>query len=993
MRPTVCQCCVTGEFTICGLAAIFNYHSAAAPVDRPELLRIREAMLRRGPDGEGLWVSDDQRIGLAHRRLAIIDLSASGAQPMATADGAARVVFNGEIYNHRELRQRLETRGYSFQSSSDTEVLLHLYQEYGRDMVQHLRGMYAFALWDNRQRGLFLARDPFGIKPLYIADNGSTVRVASQVKALLKGDAMDTTAEPAGHVGFYLWGHVPEPYTLYKGIRTLPAGTTLWIDANGKRENRKFFSITDELAQASTVRLSISREEMHERLRTALLDSVRHHMIADVPVGVFLSAGLDSTTLTALARETFGPDPGAGGMQSTNALHTITLGFKEFVGTTSDEVPLAERVAQRYGTVHHATWVTQDEFQAEYRNLLDAMDQPSTDGVNTYFVSKATKVAGLKVALSGLGGDELFGGYPSFRQLPRLVKALSPFSHLPALGKGFRYLSAPLLKHFTSPKYAGLLEYGGSYGGAYLLRRGMFMPWELPGLLDGDLVRAGWAELKTISCLEQTTRGIDNAHLKVTALESAWYLRNQLLRDADWAGMAHSLEIRTPLVDVDLFRAVTPLLNSTHPPGKRTLAVVPSSPLPDEILKRKKTGFAIPVRRWLMKDQKSASLERGLRAWALRLNKPVKPRRILVLLSDGFGGVGGIAKFNRDLLTALAGDPAVSRVIAVPRLMPGAPGKIPDKIEYVTSALGGKFNFVRAVLASLRDHGHFDLVICGHINLISVAYLAKKITRAPLLLITHGIEAWQPTNSWLANSLARKIDGFIAVSALTKQRFMSWAGLLQVRSWILPNSFDPATFSPRAKNPELLRRYALENKTVLVTCGRLSSHERFKGFDQVIELLPELEKEIPNIAYLIMGDGDDRERLRKKAQQLHVEERVVFAGFVPEAEKSEHYCLGDAYVMPSRGEGFGIVYLEAMACGLPTVGSKADGSRDALREGELGILVDPCNPEDIKRGIREALARPKRVPEGLAYFSFANFGKRLQAIIHALPVGMTAKVE
>ena len=311
---------------MCGLAAIFRYRSDAAPVDRDELLRIRDAMLSRGPDGEGLWVSEDRRIGLAHRRLAIIDPSASGAQPMATADGGLRIVFNGEIYNYRELRQRLETRGYRFQSGSDTEVLLQLYQEYGHDMVRHLRGMYAFALWDGRQRGLFLARDPFGIKPLYIADNGNTVRVASQVKALLAGGAIDTTPEPAGHVGFYLWGHVPEPYALYKGMRALPAGTSLWIDAEGKKESRKFFNISEELARADATRLSITREEMQDRLRAALLDSVRHHMVADVPVGVFLSAGLDSTTLAALAGITLRARSGAGG--AGGILHTVTLGLR-----------------------------------------------------------------------------------------------------------------------------------------------------------------------------------------------------------------------------------------------------------------------------------------------------------------------------------------------------------------------------------------------------------------------------------------------------------------------------------------------------------------------------------------------------------------------------------------------------------------------------------------------------------------------------------------
>lgn len=624
---------------MCGLAAIFSYTSSAPPVDQAELLRIRESMINRGPDGAGLWVSDDKRTGLAHRRLAIIDLSDAGAQPMFTPDGTLSIVFNGEIYNFRELRLSLEAKGYRFRSHSDTEVLLHLYQEYGRDMVHHLRGMYTFAIWDERQRGLFLARDPFGIKPLYYADNGSTIRVASQVKALLKGGKIDTTPEPAGHVGFYLWGHVPEPYTLYKGIRALPAGTSLWIDAAGHKETARFFNITDELAKASATHLTITKEEMHERLRAALLDSVRHHLIADVPVGVFLSAGLDSTTLTALAKESLsilsplvgqaatsqlaGVDdclvvPSEGWGEGVKNLHTVTLGFKEFQGTLNDEVPLAELVAQHYGTTHLTRWVTKEDFQNEYQRLLSVMDQPSIDGVNSYFVSKAAADAGLKVMLSGLGGDELFGGYPSFQQIPRMVKAFSPFQSTPVMGKGFRYITAPILKHFTSPKYAGLLEYGGTYGGAYLLRHGMYMPWELPDLMDGEMVRQGWAELQTLTRLKQTTQGIDNAHLKVTALETAWYMRNQLLRDADWASMAHSLELRVPLVDIELLKTVTNLIGTGCPTTKRDMASTPSRPLPNSVLNREKTGFSVPVREWLQDgcDERGSMPARGLRSWA-----------------------------------------------------------------------------------------------------------------------------------------------------------------------------------------------------------------------------------------------------------------------------------------------------------------------------------------------------------------------------------------
>jgi asparagine synthase (glutamine-hydrolysing) len=231
---------------MCGIAAIFAHSPDAPSVERGELVSIRDRMLSRGPDGAGEWISPDQRVGLAHRRLAIIDLSPTGAQPMASSDGRFVITFNGEIYNYRELRHRLEQGGCQFRSQSDTEVLLHLYAEKGADLVNDLRGMYAFAIWDARERGLFLARDPFGIKPLYYADDGRTIRVASQVKALLQSQHIDTAPEPAGHVGFFVWGSVPEPFTLYRGIRALPAGNTMRIDASGCGGPKSFCSVPED---------------------------------------------------------------------------------------------------------------------------------------------------------------------------------------------------------------------------------------------------------------------------------------------------------------------------------------------------------------------------------------------------------------------------------------------------------------------------------------------------------------------------------------------------------------------------------------------------------------------------------------------------------------------------------------------------------------------------------------------------------------------------
>jgi len=593
---------------MCGIAAIFAYDISAPGVNEGELVSIRDYMTKRGPDGAGLWFDPARRVGLGHRRLAIIDVSPGGAQPMLLPEKNLTITFNGEIYNYRELRAGLERKGRQFRSTSDTEVLLHLYAEYGEAMLEKLRGMFAFAIWDGAKKSLFLARDPFGIKPLYWADDDKTFRAASQVKALLAGGQMDTSPEPAGHVGFFLWGHIPAPYTLYRGIRNLPAGHCLTVDAHGKKRLRAYCNIPDILAEAER-QMTENGHQNSDFLRSALRDSVRHHLVADVPVGVFLSSGLDSSTLTALASE-FG-----------GQLRTVTLGFEEYKGTASDETSLAEEVARRYGTNHQTIWVTRKDFENDLDRLFHSMDQPSCDGVNSYFISKAAAQVGLKVVLSGLGGDELFGGYPSFSEIPRAVSALRTFPQWPALGRAFRAFTSPFLMRMTSPKYAGVFEYGGTYGGAYLLRRGMFMPWELQEVLDTDLAREGWNELQSVARLDDTVKGIHTPHLKISALEMTWYMRHQLLRDTDWASMEHSLEVRVPLVDVQLLRDTAPLFTRNPHPTKRDMALTPKSRLPDSVLNRPKTGFTVPVRNWLLeKNRESESenpkfIERGLRGW------------------------------------------------------------------------------------------------------------------------------------------------------------------------------------------------------------------------------------------------------------------------------------------------------------------------------------------------------------------------------------------
>lgn len=582
---------------MCGLVAIYAYQPEAPPVERDEVVAIRDAMTPRGPDGAGLWISSDDRVGLGHRRLSIIDLSPEAAQPMHGGDPALALVYNGEIYNYRALRAALRDHGVTLRTRSDTEVILALYAELGDGLWSRLRGMYALALWDAGRGAMLLGRDPYGIKPLYYADDGHTLRVASQVKALQAGGKVGRALDPAGSVGFLLFGSVPEPFTCCRQVRALPAGTSLWVDEAGPHRPRPFFSIGDAFRRAAAAPRTLAGERLQERVRSALRDSVRHHQVADVPVGAFLSSGVDSGALVGLMAD-----------EQSAAVHTVTVGFEEFRGTAADEAPLAEQVAQRYGASHHHRLVTEAELRDDLPAIVGAMDQPSIDGVNTWFVSKAAHEAGLKVAISGLGGDELFGGYPSFRQVPWSSRLLRPIRHSRRLAMVSRRLGArALLATSLSPKLAGVLEYGGSIEGAYLLRRGLFMPWELSELLPADEVRAGLEDLDPLGFIAELLHPAPaTAYGQIALLESTLYMRNQLLRDTDWASMAHGLEVRTPLCDVELLQALAPLLcGSRRQAAKQLLGRSPCWPLPAAVLERPKTGFGTPVGRWLERMQGS----------------------------------------------------------------------------------------------------------------------------------------------------------------------------------------------------------------------------------------------------------------------------------------------------------------------------------------------------------------------------------------------------
>jgi asparagine synthase (glutamine-hydrolysing) len=585
---------------MCGIAGIYAYHYAANPVDHAELHRIRDHMAVRGPDGLGEWRSQDERVGLGHRRLTIVDLSERGAQPMVSADGKVVISFDGRIYNCPQLRASLQAKGRSFRSQTDTEVLLHLYAEKGAAMVNDLRGMFAFGLWDADKGALLLARDPYGIKPLYYADDGWTLRFASQVKALLASGKVSRDPEPAGWVGFCLFGSVPEPFTTYQEIRALPAGSMLWVDRVGTRETKQYFSIAETYCKAEAAPTRASEDHRRLAAREALLDSVRHHLVADVPVGAFLSSGIGSGALLGLMRDA-----------GQHEIQTVTVMFEESPTNSDDQAPLALESAARYGTRHSTRVVTEQEFRDDLPKILEAMDQPTIDGLNTWFVSKAARELGLKVAISGLGGGVLFGGYPTFRDVPLCVRAMAIPGLIPGLGDVSRQVLTAIFPRAVKPRAAGLVKYGGTYPGAYYLRRGLFMPWEVSAVIGADAARLGLRRLKPIQHIGALLQPQPKTSFgTVGVLESSLYLRNQLLRDTDWVSMAHSLEVRVPLVDVELLSSLTALTARSVTPSERLLVHSPRVPLPAKVLERAKTGYRTPLKDWLQRDKRMQQWQR-----------------------------------------------------------------------------------------------------------------------------------------------------------------------------------------------------------------------------------------------------------------------------------------------------------------------------------------------------------------------------------------------
>jgi asparagine synthase (glutamine-hydrolysing) len=562
---------------MCGIAGIIDL-SLPEPKLRTRLAAMQSKLRHRGPDDAGLYFDVPHCIGLAHTRLSILDLSPAGHQPMTTDDGRYTIVFNGEIYNFLDLRDELVRNGARFHSRTDTEVILELYRRQGEKCVDALVGMFAFAIWDSVARKCFLARGSMGIKPLYVWRQGEAFAFASEVRALLSANLAPRRLCPRAARGFLLFGAMQDPLTLIEGIEAIPPGHTLTWEA-GRTTQKRYYSIEFNREQSSN-------GDDASIAAGALEDSVRRHFVSDVPVSIFLSGGTDSTAILALARRC-----------GFDNLRTYCISFDE---AEFNEGDLAARTAKHFCTDHHDWRMTAEDGRALFTDFLAALDQPTNDGFNTYCVSKLAHNDGAKVVLSGLGGDELFGGYPSFRAIPSLMR----WHRRLALADPMRVVGGKLAERLALPnrwQRAGTyLQSDGHVAAAYWAMRGIFTPDEADQIVAKYLGAAcvGFAD----EPFGPEPPAFPSEEDGVSYLECTRYMQNQLLRDSDVMSMAWGLELRVPFVDQRLFDTVSRIPSANRLANGKRLVLDAVPEIPPWVAQARKRGFSFPFEQWIAGD-------------------------------------------------------------------------------------------------------------------------------------------------------------------------------------------------------------------------------------------------------------------------------------------------------------------------------------------------------------------------------------------------------
>ena len=566
---------------MCGIVGIIARNTALNP---DQLRDATDSLSHRGPDDSGTVIlrANDPipiEMGLGHRRLSILDLSPLGHQPMHDPRTGNWIVFNGEIYNFREIRRKLESKGYSFQSRSDTEVLLNAYGLWGRDCLYHLRGIFAFAIWDSHSSSLFLARDPMGVKPLYYSEQGRHFLFASEIRTLLRTGLVPRKLDRTALASYLSFGSIYEPTTAIAGASALRAGHCLTWKA-GKVSVERYWSVP-------AVTAGLNLHEAAQQTAESVDESVHMQTVSDVPLGVFLSGGIDSSAITAVLSRSQRPS-------------TFSVVFRE---QEFSEASASRAIAHHFRTDHHEILCSAEDGLALSQQAVAAMDQPTIDGLNTYLICGVARKAGVKVVMSGLGGDELFCGYRTFRSVPRMERFLRFWNQVPARAAIGNLVLRPSGRSDVHHKVHALATENGHLVHPYFLARSLFTPAQVRTLMrDGAAVDA-------LFPLREALR--DTAHMdqinRVSYLEARCYMLNTLLRDGDAMSMAHGLELRVPLIDPQLAEKIFMVpgqFKMDRGTPKPMLVNAVRSELPDAIVHRKKQGFTFPFEHWLRNEMR-----------------------------------------------------------------------------------------------------------------------------------------------------------------------------------------------------------------------------------------------------------------------------------------------------------------------------------------------------------------------------------------------------
>jgi len=991
---------------MCGIAGFHNFR------DDTLLRAMTERLRHRGPDSDGFFTAET--VGLGMRRLAVIDVD-GGAQPVFNEDRSVVAVFNGEIYNHRELRQNLEVRGHRFASKTDTEVLVHLYEEKGPDLVSELNGMFAFALWDAKAKRLLLARDPLGVKPLYIARVNNRLAFASEIKALLAlpwiSREIDTHA-----LGEYLTrGAIPAPLSIFKAVRKLQPGHRLMIDRNGPREER-FWA-------PPPIDAHWDPADTPARVEKLLDDAVRRQLVSDVPLGLFLSGGLDSSALLAFAQR-----------HVSSPLKTFTIGY-EGKDSGYDEMDKARRVARHFGCDHHE-FVLSPRIEDLVAPLARCFDEPFADSsaVPTYLVSRESR-RHVTVALTGLGGDEMFGGYPRYLGL-RLAEKME---------------SLPMpLRRGAAGLAACLPDRGGAVN--WLGRAKRYL--ETSPLPLAEKYRR-WMSIVAPERLAELCpaapvpplEGPNDASLLAQS-DLTGYLPTDLLCLTDRVSMAHGLEARVPFCDIPLvnFMARLPLAEKTAGFNlKRILKQSTKDKLPQFIYGQTKKGFSIPLARWLRGELKPL-LDEALSAHQLRRRGLLQPDAVARLReehdngrrdhSDALWALLCLEVWHREYVdtaaapapvapdvgtsrTSAGGAGAASRSILIASDIffpdePGGSARVPwelarglarggHRVQLLAgSSHGGAPEETKDGVRVLRYHRRRDSPAATLLSLrraaarlrypVDAAHVHHPFTGAALRAL--GRLAGLPTlgffhSPWAEEYLLRKnrqgrggmaahavasvyerletaaltkADRVVVLSRYMKEKLAGHHPDAAPKAALVPGAVDTERFCPARAPWEAREKLGWpKDKTVLLTVRNLEAR---MGLENLIDALPDLLHKEPTLRLYIAGEGTLRASLEAQTREKKLTRDVHFLGKVPDDILPLCYQAADVFVLPTRAlEGFGLVTVEALASGLPVVATPVGGTPEILAPLDASLLTPGTAPADIAFTLEKFLARRTEWPD------------------------------